>query len=290
LRKEESTAYFMITPAVIALIFIVGYPFIMAIYLSMTDAEAGKLESFIGLYNFVQLARSPLFQTAFKNSLLYTFVTVAVKLPLGLILALILNKDLKAKKFLRGIILLPWITPITISAIGWKWMYDSMYGVINWMLINLGLIDHGILWLGKPWLAKVSVMIVNIWRGTPFFAIIILAGLMTISEDVYDAAKVDGAGTLAKFWYITLPLLKPVISFVVLFSTVMTISDYPIVFILTRGGPLNSTHLFSTLAFQIGLSTGYLGRGAAISLFIFPFLLLVVYFQLNLMRGKRWEY
>lgn len=280
----------MIAPAVIALIFIVGYPFMMAIYLSMTDAEAGKSGSFIGLYNFVQLAKSPLFQTAFKNSLLYTFITIAVKLPLGLILALILNKDLRAKKFLRGIILLPWITPITISTIGWKWMYDSMYSVINWMLINLGLIDYNILWLGRPWLARVSVMIVNIWRGTPFFAIIILAGLMTISEDIYEAAKVDGAGALAKFWYITLPLLKPVIGFVVLFSTVMTISDFPIVHILTRGGPLNSTHLFSTLAFQVGLSIGHLGRGAAISLFIFPFLLLVVYFQLNLMRGKRWEY
>jgi len=290
LRKEESIAYFMVTPAVIALIFIVGYPFLMAIYLSMTNTQVGKLGSFIGLQNFAQLAKSPLFQTAFKNSFLYTFVTVTVKLSLGLPLALILNKELKAKKFLRAIILLPWVVPITLSATGWKWMYDPMYSVINWTLIKLGLTDHRVLWLGRPWLARVSVMLVNIWRGTPFFAINILAGLMTIPKEIYDAAETDGAGALAKFWYITLPLLKPVISFVILFSVVMTISDFPIVYILTRGGPLNSTHLFSTLAFQIGLSTGYLGRGAAVSLFIFPVLLLVVYFQLRLMRGKRWEW
>lgn len=276
----------MIAPALLLLIFIVGYPFMTGIYLSLTDARVGQAGTFVGIKNFLELSQSPLFQTALKNSVLYTFICVAVKLFLGLALALILNRALLAKKFIRGVILLPWVIPIVLSATGWKWMYDSTFSVINWTLAKLGFIDGGILWLGSPWLARFSVILVNIWRGTPFFAINLLAGLMTIPKEVYEAAKSDGAGTIASFWYITLPFLWPVLTFVILFSTVMTISDFTIVYVLTQGGPLNSTHLLPTLAYQIGLITGNLAKGAAISLFIFPVLLAVVYFQLRLMRRK----
>jgi multiple sugar transport system permease protein len=286
MSPQEKLAYTLIAPAIILLLFIVGYPFLTGIYLSLTNARIGQPGTFIGIQNFITLAKSSLFQTALKNSVLYTFISVVVKLALGLALALTLNKDLRAKKFLRGAILLPWVVPIVLSATGWKWMYDPTYSVINWTLMKLGIIEEKILWLGNPWLARLSVILVNIWRGTPFFAVNLLAGLMTIPQQLYDAAETDGAGMVTKFWYITLPLLKPVLAFVLLFSTVMTISDFPIVYVLTRGGPLNSTHLFSTLAFQVGLITGYLGKGAAVSLFIFPVLLVVVYFQLGLMRRK----
>jgi len=277
----------MIAPAVLLLIFIVGYPFMTGIYLSLSDARVGQAGTFVGVKNFIELAKSPLFQTALKNSILYTSICVIVKLALGLTLALILNKALRAKKFIRGVILLPWVIPIVLSATGWKWMYDSTYSVINWTLCKLEIIEGGILWLGSPSLARLSVILVNIWRGTPFFAVNLLAGLMTIPKELYDAAKTDGAGTFASFWYITLPFLRPVLAFVLLFSTVMTISDFPIVYVLTQGGPLNSTHLLPTLAYQIGLITGNLAKGAAVSLFIFPVLLTVVYFQLRLMR-RRW--
>jgi multiple sugar transport system permease protein len=284
--QQEKLAHLMIAPALLLLIFIVGYPFMTGIYLSLTDARVGQAGTFVGIKNFLELSQSPLFQTALKNSVLYTFICVAVKLFLGLALALILNRALLAKKFIRGVILLPWVIPIVLSATGWKWMYDSTFSVINWTLAKLGFIDGGILWLGSPWLARFSVILVNIWRGTPFFAINLLAGLMTIPKEVYEAAKSDGAGTIASFWYITLPFLWPVLTFVILFSTVMTISDFTIVYVLTQGGPLNSTHLLPTLAYQIGLITGNLAKGAAISLFIFPVLLAVVYFQLRLMRRK----
>jgi len=285
--QQEKLAYLMIAPAVLLLIFIVGYPFMSGIYLSLSDARVGQAGTFVGIKNFIEVAKSPLFQTALQNSILYTSICVIVKLALGLTLALILNKALRAKKFIRGVILLPWVIPIVLSATGWKWMYDSTYSVINWTLCKLGIIEGGILWLGSPALARLSVILVNIWRGTPFFAVNLLAGLMTIPKELYDAAKTDGAGTFASFWYITLPFLRPVLAFVLLFSTVMTISDFPIVYVLTQGGPLNSTHLLPTLAYQIGLITGNLAKGAAVSLFIFPVLLTVVYFQLRLMR-RRW--
>lgn len=279
----------MIAPAVLMLIFIVGYPFMMGIYLSLSDARVGQAGTFVGVKNFIEVAKSVLFQTALKNSILYTSICVIVKLALGLALALILNKALRAKKFIRGVILLPWVIPIVLSTMGWKWMYDSTYSVINWTLCELGIIEEKILWLGSPSLARFSVILVNIWRGTPFFAVNLLAGLMTIPKELYDAAKTDGAGTFASFWYITLPFLRPVLAFVLLFSTVMTISDFTIVYVLTQGGPLNSTHLLPTLAYQIGLITGNLSKGAAVSLFIFPVLLTVVYFQLRLMR-RRWAW
>ncbi|HSV31769.1 MAG TPA: sugar ABC transporter permease [Atribacteraceae bacterium] len=291
MTQQERLAFGLVGPAVLALVLIVGYPFLMGVYLSMTDSRVGSsaAPAFVGLNNFFWLARSPLFHTAVLNSLLYTFIAVLVKFMLGLPLAILLWQNLPPKKLLRGIILLPWVIPIVLSATAWKWIYDPTYSVINWLLLNLELSESRVLWFGSPWAARISVMLVNIWRGTPFFAINILAGLMTMPTEIYDAAKTDGAGPITCFFRITLPLLRPILAFVLLFSTVMTIGDFPIVYMLTRGGPLNSTHLLPTLAYQIGLITGNLGRGTAVALFIFPVLLTVVYFQSRLMRN-RWNW
>ncbi len=273
-------------PAILVLLFIVGYPFVMGIYLSMTNATIGVNADFIGLKNFSWLLKSPLFRTALFNSVLYTAISVVTKFLLGLPLAMLLNLDLRPKKLIRGIILLPWVVPTVLSATAWKWVYDPTYSVFNWVLQNAGIIGEKILWLGDPWTARISVMLVNIWKGTPFFAINILAGLMTIPKELYEAAKTDGANSATCFFKITLPMLKPVLTFVMLFSTVMTIGDFNTVYVISKGGPINSTHLLPTLAYQIGLITGNLGRGAATALFIFPVLLVVVYFQLKMAKDK----
>ncbi len=193
---------------------------------------------------------------------------------------------LRFKKWVRGAVLLPWVIPTALSTLGWWWMFDSLYSVINWTLIHLGIIQVGPNWLGTPYLAKAAVITVNIWRGLPFFAITILAGLVSIPQELYEAAKTDGAGAIARFWYITLPMLKPVLAIVILFSTIFTFSDFNIVYVLTRGGPINSTHMFATLANQVGLQSGKIGEGAAVSLFMFPILMMVVYFQLRFVRKE----
>lgn len=283
---QEKLAYSLMAPAILTLLFIVGYPFLVGIYLSMTDATIGDISNFVGFKNYIWLLKSTLFKTALFNSVLYTFVSVVTKFLLGLPLAMLLNSDLRPKKLIRGIILLPWVIPSVLSATAWKWVYDPTYSVFNWLLLNSNLISEKILWLGSPTNARISVMLVNIWKGTPFFAINILAGLMTIPKELYEAATTDGANSISCFFRITMPLLKPVLTFVILFSTVMTIGDFNTIYVISKGGPINSTHLLPTLAYQIGLITGNLGRGAATALFIFPVLLAVVYFQLKMSRDK----
>lgn len=179
---------------------------------------------------------------------------------------------------------MPWVIPTALSTIGWMWMFDPLYSVINWTLRDLGLATDGPSWLGKPNLAMFAVITVNTWRGLPFFAICFLAGLVSIPRELYEAAEIDGAGKIKQFWHITLPMLKPVLFIVILFSAVLTFSNFEIVYILTEGGPMDSTHVFATLAHTVGLISGNLGRGAAISMFMFPVLLLVVFIVLGVLR------
>jgi multiple sugar transport system permease protein len=216
----------------------------------------------------------------------FTFSAVILKAILGMTLALLLFRTVRFKKWVRGAVLLPWVIPTALSTLGWWWMFDSLYSVFNWPLIHLGIVQVGPNWLGTPYLAKLAVITVNVWRGLPFFAITILAGLVAIPQELYEAAKTDGAGPWARFRYITVPMLKPVLGIVILFSTIFTFSDFNIVYVLTRGGPINSTHLFATLAHQIGLQSGKIGEAAAVSLFMFPILALVVYFQLRFVRKE----
>jgi multiple sugar transport system permease protein len=276
-----------VTPAVLLLVLLVAYPFCMALYFSVSNAFIGRPSHLIGFRNFINLWQSDAFKQTFQNAFVFTGTAVAIKLVLGIGLALLLNEQLWFKRAIRGTVLLPWVIPTALSTLGWWWMFNSLYSVVNWTGIHLGLMTPpGPNWLGQKYYAMAAVVAVNVWRGLPFFAITILAGLVSIPKELYEAAEADGAGPGARFWNITLPLLKPVLAVVVLFSTIFTFSDFNIVFVLTHGGPINSTHLFATLARQVGLETGRIGEGAAISLYLFPVLMFVVYAQLRFVRRE----
>ena len=287
LNREGVLGPLFVAPAMLLLLVLVAYPFCMAVYFSLSDAFIGRPSEFIGIQNFVNLWDSDAFRQTFQNAFVFTSIAIAVKLVLGITLALLLNQQLWFKRWIRGAVLLPWVIPTALSTLGWWWMFNSLYSVVNWTGIAAGLMDPpGPNWLGQKYYAMTAVIVVNIWRGLPFFAITILAGLIAIPKELYEAAEADGAGPVRRFWYITLPLLKPVLGIVILFSTIFTFSEFNIVYVLTHGGPINSTHLFATLARQVGLESGQIGEGAAISLYLFPVLVFVVWAQLRSVRKE----
>jgi multiple sugar transport system permease protein len=276
-----------VTPALLLITLLVAYPFCMAVYFSLSNAYIGRPSQLVGLQNFIRLWDSDAFRQTFQNAFVFTGAAVAFKLVLGISLALLLNQQLWFKRMIRGAVLLPWVIPTALSTLGWWWMFNSLYSVVNWTGIAMGIMDPpGPNWLGQKYYAMSAVVAVNVWRGLPFFAITILAGLVSIPKELYEAAEADGAGPLSRFWHVTLPLLKPVLAIVVLFSTIFTFSDFNIVYVLTHGGPINSTHLFATLSRQIGLESGQIGTGAAISLYLFPLLAAVVWIQLAYVRKQ----
>ena len=284
LEDERWLATCLMLPTVILLGLFIAHPFVNGILLSVTDTKVGVPGHFVGLDNFVKIWNDNIFQVAVCNTCLYTFVTTVFKLALGLWLALLLNRHFRGKAFMRAFILLPFIIPTVLSTFAWKWMFDPTFSVLNWMLFHLGIIKTRINWLGDPNLAMVSVIIVNVWRGVPFYAISLLAGLQTISPELHEAAAIDGARAWNRFRHMTWPLLLPVTLVIVLFSVIQTFADFQLVYVLTGGGPANATQLFATYAYQLGIGTGLLSQGAAISLAIFPILLLVVIVQLVYIR------
>ena len=287
LDRESFLGPLFISPALLLIALLVAYPFGMAIYLALSNAFIGRPSTFIGLRNFINLWDNDTFRQTFQNAFVFTGISVAFKLVLGVSLALLLNEALWFKRLIRGAVLLPWVIPTALSTLGWWWMFNSLYSVVNWTGIAMGLLDPpGPNWLGQKYYAMAAVVLVNIWRGLPFFAITILAGLVAIPKDLYEAAETDGAGAGRRFWYVTLPLLKPVLAIVVPFSTIFTFSEFNIVYVLTHGGPINATHLFATLSRQIGLESGRIGEGAAISLYLFPVLMFVVWAQLRFVRRQ----
>ena len=287
LDRESFLGPAFVSPAMLLIVLLVAYPFAMALYFSLSNSFIGRPSHFIGIRNFVNLWDSDAFRQTFQNAFVFTGTSVAFKLVLGITLALLLNQQLWFKRMIRGAVLLPWVIPTALSVLGWSWMFNSLYSVINWTGIAMGIMDPpGPNWLGQKYYAMTAVVAVNVWRGLPFFAITMLAGLVSIPKELYEAAETDGAGPVARFWHVTLPLLRPVLAIVVLFSTIFTFSDFNIVFQLTHGGPINSTHLFATLTRQVGLESGRIGEGAAISLYLFPVLMLVVWAQLNFVRKQ----
>jgi multiple sugar transport system permease protein len=287
LDRESILGPVFVTPALILLLLLVAYPFVMALYFALSNAFIGRPSEFVGLRNFIRLWESDAFRQTFQNAFVFTGIAVAFKVVLGIILALLLNEQLWFKRLIRGAVLLPWVIPTALSTLGWWWMFNSLYSVVNWTGLALGLMDPpGPNWLGQKYYAMAAVITVNVWRGLPFFAITILAGLVAIPKEIYEAAHADGAGAGARFWHITLPLLKPVLAVVVLFSTIFTFSDFNIVYVLTRGGPINSTHLFATLSRMLGLEVGRIGEGAAVSLYLFPLLVFVGWAQLRFVRKQ----
>jgi multiple sugar transport system permease protein len=286
-EQEHVFGYGLILPALVLLVCLVAYPFGMAVYFSLSDYWVGSPGRFVGLANFRAILDNEVFLRTIQNSFVFTGIALTFKTVLGVWLAVLLARDIRFKRVLRGAVLLPWVIPTALSTLGWWWMFDSLYSVVNWTAIRLGIMSPpGPNWLGQASYAMAAVITVNIWRGLPFFAITVLAGLMSIPREFYEAAEVDGASSRQRFWHVTLPLLKPVLAVVILFSTIFTFSDLVIVQVLTRGGPVNTTHLFATLAYQVGLNGGNLGQGAAISLFLFPMLAMVVFVQLRYIRKE----
>jgi multiple sugar transport system permease protein len=288
-RREWLLAFILLCPALFMLGLFVAYPFVRGIWLSLLDSVIGREGDFVGVQNYVKLWHDSIFQRTAANTFIYTGVATVLKLGLGMAVALMLNNLIGFKRILRASMLLPWIVPTVLSTLAWKWMFDPTFSIVNWILYHLAFIQIRVDWLGGPVAAMVSVVLVNVWRGMPFFAITLLAGLQTISPDVQEAAAIDGANAWQRFWRVTWPLLMPVTMVVVLFSVIQTFADFQLVYILTGGGPANSTHLFATYAYQVGVATAKLGEGAAASLAMFPVLFLVVLFQLWYIRGSEGE-
>ena len=274
----------MVVPLVLLLVFLVAYPFLLSIWLSMTDKTVGNPGAFIGLKNFIVQWGSQIFVQALYNTAVITIVTTAIKLVLGFGLALFLNQKFRGRQFARAALLLPWIVPTVLSTMAFYWMFDSNLSSVNWVLRELGLIKKNIPWLTDPTWALISVMAVNVWRGIPFFGITILAGLQTIPQELYDAASIDGANRIGRLLNVTVPLVRPVMYVVLIMSIISTFSDIQVVYGLTGGGPANSTQVLALLSYKAGLQSGMLGQGAAISLYMFPILMLMVFLQVRYMR------
>jgi len=276
-------------PAAVLLILFLTYPLGLGTWLGFTDAKVGRSGEWIGLENFEYLYGDAVARLSVFNTLFYTVVASTIKFALGLWLAILLNQNIPLKSFMRAVVLLPFIVPTALSAIAFWWIYDAQFSIISWVLIKLGWIDAYIDFLGQPWMARFSTIVANIWRGVPFVAICLLAGLQTISPSLYEAAAIDGARPAQQFWYVTLPLLTPIIAVVMTFSVLFTFTDFQLIYVLTRGGPLNATHLMATLSFQRAISGGGLGEGAALATAMIPFLLAAILFSYFGLQRRAWQ-
>ncbi|PZO01051.1 MAG: ABC transporter permease [Hyphomicrobiales bacterium] len=281
--------FWYMMPAMGILILFLAYPLGLGVWLSFTDTKIGRAGVFIGLENYIWLWEDRVFWTSVFNTLLYTTVASAAKFVIGLYLALLLNKHLPFKAMIRALVLIPFIVPTVLSAIAFWWIYDAQFSIISWSLRQLGWIDHNINFLGDVWNARWSTIFANVWRGVPFIAITLLAGLQTVSPSLYEAATLDGATPWQRFRHITYPLLTPIIAVVMTFSVLFTFTDFQLIWALTRGGPVNATHLMATLSYQRAIIAGQLGEGAAISTAMIPFLLAAIGIAWYGLQTRKWQ-
>jgi len=278
LGRDWAGGYLFSLPMLVILIGFVAYPFFSAIWLSMNFKMIGGEARFIGLANYQKLLSSAEFQQVMWNSGVYTFGAVAIKIVVGMAAALVLNEGLKPRNLWRMLLFLPWSIPVVISAYTWRWIYDDLSGVLSQTLLQLGLTDQYIYWLANKSLTMRSIIAVVVWQGTPFYIMNFLAGLAAIPQELYEAAEVDGAGTIRKFFDITLPNLVPVIIIVTLLSTIWTSNNMQIVFVLTHGGPQGVSEIYPFYAFKQAIELKNLGLGAAVPLVFFPFMAVIIYF------------
>ena len=284
-EREGVFSWLMLGPGVLFLLAFVAYPFFYGIFLSLQHRPVAKPGTFVGLANFVSLAGDPVFWQVTRNTFVYVTVTTVLKIIGGLAMALVINQQFRGKNLARAFLLLPFIVPTVLSTIAWMWIFDPTFSVINWVLVHGGAVKSGFSWLGNATLAMVAIIIVNTWRGIPFYGITLLAGLQTITPELYEAAAIDGANARQRFLHVTMPIIKPVLIIVTMFSVIFTFSDFQIVYALTHGGPANATQVFVTYAFDLGMSGGQLGMGAAAALAMLPALaLLIVALTLYLRR------
>lgn len=274
-------------PGSLFLLVFIAYPFALGIWLSLTNSTIGTLGQFIGIENFTTLLQDSIFLQTARNTFVYSFVTVPGKLVLGLGLALLLNQRLPFRNTLRAALLLPWIVPTALSSLAWLLIFDSVLSPFSWLLRQTGTIHSNIAFLGDPTLAMASLCLANVWRGIPFFAVSILAGLQAVPADLHEAAAMDGADNWQRFTTVTFPVIRGIVAITSLFSIIWTFSDFQLIYVLTKGGPANSTHVFGTYAYQIGLNATQIGQGAAIALYMFPFLALFAVILLVFLRGEQ---
>ena len=285
--RAEWLGPLMIGPAVLYIVLVLGVPFLLALYYSVSDISMGsRTLNFVGLKNFASVIQTTKFQTSLWNTFVFAIVSQVLVMVLATVLALALSRDFRGKWFVRLLILLPWVAPISLGTIGWLWILDSTYSVINWTLEALGLIGPAgwYMWLGVPWLAMGSVITIHVWRILPLATVILMAGLTSIPHDINDAAQVDGAGFSRRLFQITLPLIRPIALVAGLFGLVLAFTDMIVIFVLTRGGPYDTTQVLASLAFFTGIQGGDLAEGAAIAVFLFPLLVAVAIVFLRVAR------
>ena len=287
LDSEQWLGRAMIAPAIIYIVLLVGFPFVLALIYSVTNVTVGSVDvRFVGLRNFRVIMENPAFWQALRNTIFFTIVSQVIVLVLAKVLAMALMKDFRGKWLVRLLILLPWVAPVSLGAIGWLWIFDSIYSIINWTARAIGLFGPDVwpIWLGQPDLAMAAIITVHVWRLLPLATVIVLAGLSSIPQDIHDAAAVDGAGFWRHLFQITIPLVLPILMVAMLFGIVFTSTDMIVVFVLTRGGPYDSTHVLASQAFFTGIEGGDLAEGAATALFLFPILVAVAIGFLTIAR------
>jgi multiple sugar transport system permease protein len=283
--SESALAWIFLLPSVVYIIALVALPFFLAIAFSLSDVTAGDPSyNWAGLSAFRRAFADPVFWRSLWNTLVFTGISMALIIVLGKVLANILVADFRGKWVVRFLVLLPWTTPVALSAVSWLWLLDSVYSPIDWVLRTLGIIEGNMYWLGQPKLAMASVIAVHVWRLTPLAAVIMMAGLLAVPQDINEAARVDGAGFWRRMFEVTIPLTLPVIAVAGLFGAILTFTDMTVVYVLTRGGPTNSTQVLASWAFIRGIEGGDVAQGAAIALFLFPLLLAAAVLILRAVR------
>lgn len=275
-KKDRNFILFLLIAALAYLVLIQGYPFIWALVVSFSDQRIGQEGDFIGLENYLSLLGDSAFWRAMHFTFLYVFAAILFKLFFGFIMALMLNQPIKGRGFFRALLFLPWALPTLTSVLAWRWMLGDIGGIVNYVLQGLHVIAKPVGWLGVPVLAQISVVFVNVWRGTPFFGISILAGLQSISPELYEVATIDGANAWKRFLHITIPAITPVVLLVTLISTIWTLGDFAIIWLMTRGGPANATQVFSTWSYVVTFQNLELANGIAIALTIMPLSLVLM--------------
>lgn len=278
-----------LAPAILYVLVLVGIPFLLAVYYALSAYTIyNPSYHFVGLRNFIQVMQSETFRRTLLNTFIFTIGSQILGLILGKFGALLLLRPFPGRKIVRALIILPWAVPIALATVAWEWMFDSLYSVINWVLVAVGLVSQASepQWLGDPQLAMLCVIIVNAWRFFPFAIVIFLAGITAVPQDVLDAATVDGAGFWRRNYQVILPMIMPIVVVGLVFGTVFTFTDLSVVYLLTMGGPVNATQVLGNLGFQIGILSGDVAHGAAISLFMFPVLLILVTVMLRFIRRR----
>ena len=285
LHKDSSLGYILLGPGFLFLLVMMAYPFAYAVYLGFTDKQIGAPANFVGLENYVKLFKTTLFAKTVTNSLVYTTLALVFKFFGGLGLAALLNRPFYGQRPVKALLLIPWIMPTVFSTMIWSWIFHPTFSIVNEVLVvKLGLLDAPIPFLLSERWAMASLILVNVWRGVPFFGITFLAAIQSVSTEILEASRMDGASGWTSFWRITFPIILPVVIIVVLISTISTLADFDLPFLLTNGGPNNATTLFALTAYTLSLNSGRIGLGAAVTLTMFPVMVLLVIVSLYSVR------